>query len=72
MHLAELGSNVLEFGSISGRTGIPKYRQLAEKGLRKVHEVNPQAFMGSSVDRMTGRAMGEPITIAAPADSYYE
>jgi hypothetical protein len=38
--LAEMGSNVLEFASVSRITGIAKYREMAEKGLRAVHAAN--------------------------------
>ena len=72
VHLAELGSNVLEFGSISARMGIGKYRKAAEKGLRQVHEANEHALMVSAVDRVNGRALGDTVTVGAPADSYYE
>jgi mannosyl-oligosaccharide alpha-1,2-mannosidase len=38
--LAEMGSNVLEFASVSRITGVAKYREMAEKGLRAVHAAN--------------------------------
>eukprot|EP00887_Chlorella_sp_A99_P007757 scaffold20.g7757.t1 len=72
VHLAEMGSNVLEFGSVGARTGIKKYRLLAEKGLRRVHSVNHKALIASAVERTSGQAQGAQLTIAAPADSYYE
>lgn len=39
--LAEMGTNVLEFATISRITGAPLYREQAEKGLRAVHAANP-------------------------------
>lgn len=39
--LAEMGTNVLEFSTVSRITGDPKYREKAEKGLRAVHAANP-------------------------------
>jgi hypothetical protein len=38
--LAEMGTNVLEFASVSRITGDPKYRQQAEKAMRSVHGAN--------------------------------
>lgn len=38
--LAEMGTNVLEFSSVSRITGDPTYREKAEKGLRAVHAAN--------------------------------
>ena len=38
--LAEMGTNVLEFSTVSRITGDPKYRQQAEKGLRSLHGAN--------------------------------
>lgn len=39
--LAEMGTNVLEFATISRITGVPTYREQAEKGMRAVHAANP-------------------------------
>lgn len=70
--VAELGSNLIEFGSLSERTGRDEFRQKAEKGLRFIHEVHPDEFLiGESVDRESGAIHGK-LTTGAPADSYYE
>ena len=38
--LTDMGSNVLEFATVSALTGDPKYREAAEKPLRAVHKAN--------------------------------
>ena len=39
--LAELGSNLLEFGALSSRANNTLYRQMAERGIRFMHLQNP-------------------------------
>ncbi len=70
--VAELGTNVIEFGVLGARTGREEFRTKAEKGLRFIHAKNPDQFLlGETVARETGQAYGK-LTIGAGADSYYE
>lgn len=43
--LAQMGSNVLEFASVSRITGNSTFRFLAEKGLRAVHSANKKVSL---------------------------
>ncbi|KAL4437567.1 hypothetical protein ABPG77_003548 [Micractinium sp. CCAP 211/92] len=70
--LAEMGTNVLEFATISRITGAPLYREQAEKGLRAVHAANPNALLFEAVDRQTGKETGGTRGVGAGTDSYYE
>lgn len=47
--LAEMGTNVLEFATVSRITGDSKYRLAAEKGLRAVHAANANVRAGGWV-----------------------
>lgn len=70
--LAEMGTNVLEFASVSRQAGDPKYRLAAEKPLRAVHAANANALMFESVDRQSGKETGWKKGVGAGTDSYYE
>ncbi|KAL4857147.1 Mannosyl-oligosaccharide 1 [Chlorella vulgaris] len=70
--LAEMGTNVLEFSSISSITGDDKYRRAAEKPLRAVHAANEHALMFEHVDRQTALETGSKRGVGAGTDSYYE
>ncbi|EFN55104.1 hypothetical protein CHLNCDRAFT_24374 [Chlorella variabilis] len=70
--LAEMGTNVLEFSTVSRITGDPKYRQQAEKGLRSLHGANQNALLLESVDRQSARESGWVRGVGAGTDSYYE
>ena len=43
--VAELGTNVIEFGVLGARTGREEFRTKAEKGLRFIHAKNPDQFL---------------------------
>ncbi len=71
--LAELGSNLIEFGTLGRRTGNATYRLLAEDSMRFIHAKYPtQPLLGTTIQRQTGRISDEQVTIAAPVDSYFE
>jgi mannosyl-oligosaccharide alpha-1,2-mannosidase len=71
--LAELGSNLIEFGTLGRRTGNATYRLLAEDSMRFIHAKHPlQPLLGTTIQRNTGRISDEQLTIAAPVDSYFE
>lgn len=71
--LAELGSNLIEFGTLGRRTGNNTYKQLAEDSMRFIHAKYPlQPLLGTTIERHTGRISDEQLTIAAPVDSYFE
>jgi mannosyl-oligosaccharide alpha-1,2-mannosidase len=70
--VAELGSNLIEFGALCARTGREEFCLKAEMGLRFIHAKNPDQFLlGETVSRRTGQTYGK-MTIGAGADSYYE
>ncbi len=70
--VAELGSNLIEFGVLGERTGREEFRLKAEMGLRFIHVKNPDQFiLGETVSRRTGQTNGK-LTTGAGADSYYE
>ncbi len=70
--VAELGSNLIEFGVLCERTGREEFCLKAEMGLRFIHARNPDQFLlGETVSRRTGQTYGK-LTTGAGADSYYE
>ncbi|KAI7835449.1 hypothetical protein COHA_010654 [Chlorella ohadii] len=70
--LAEMGTNVLEFATVSALAGDPKFREAAEKPLRAVHKANENALLLESVDRSTAKEIGSKRGVGAGTDSYYE
>ena len=70
--LAEGFSNLIEWGTLGRRTGREEFSMKAEAGARFVHARNADKYvLGERVSRRTGRG-GGVLTVAAPADSYYE
>ena len=70
--LAEGFSNLIEWGTLGRRTGREEFELKAEAGARFVHARNADKYvLGERVSRRTGRGDGV-LTVAAPADSYYE
>ncbi|MFF7725194.1 glycoside hydrolase family 47 protein [Streptomyces sp. NPDC008001] len=72
--VAEIGTNVLEFGTLSRLTGDARYRRAADGALRAV--VRRRSSLDLLATRMnveTGRwADRESIAVNPPADSFYE
>jgi mannosyl-oligosaccharide alpha-1,2-mannosidase len=72
--LAEIGSNILEFGVLSRLTGDPKYLAVSKNAYRAVLERrSPRDLLGTRLDVETG-AWVDPIDTAPnpPVDSFYE
>jgi len=71
--LAELGTNLIEFGTLGRRTDNNTYRQLAEDSMRFIHAMHPlQPLLGTTLQRQTGKISDQQLSVAAPVDSYFE
>lgn len=71
--LAELGSNLIELGTLSARTGNETFKEKAEGGLRFLHAKHPEVpLLGTSVSRRTGKIEDSRQSVGAPVDSYLE
>ncbi|MBF6044608.1 hypothetical protein GO001_05135 [Streptomyces sp. NRRL B-1677] len=72
--LAEIGTNVLEFGALSRLTGDARYRRAAEGALRAVVQRRSSLnLLATRMDVETGRwADRESVAVNPPADSFYE
>jgi hypothetical protein len=73
-NLAEIGSNVLEFGDLSRLTGDPKYRAASMRAYEAViAKRSPLNLLGTNFDIESGTFI-DPIDVAPdePADSFYE
>lgn len=73
-NLAEVGSNVLEFGDLSRLTGDPKYLQASLRAYESAIALrSPIGLLATNVDIETG-AFTDPVDVAPdePADSFYE
>lgn len=71
--LAELGSNLIEFGTLGRRTGNETFVRIAEDGLRFLHaRYAMQPLLGTTVTRRDGKIADARRTIGAPVDSYFE
>ncbi|MCF3101303.1 glycoside hydrolase family 47 protein [Streptomyces roseoverticillatus] len=72
--LAEIGTNVLEFGALSRLTGDSRYRRAAEGALRAVVERRSSLdLLATRMNVETGRwADRESVAVNPPADSFYE
>lgn len=72
--LAEIGTNILEFGTLSRLTGDPKYRRASEKATAAVMRRRSRlGLLGTTLDVETGRWV-DPTDTAPnpPVDSFYE
>ena len=74
MNLAEIGSNVLEFGELSRLTGDPKYLGASLRAYEAViSQRSPLDLLGTYFDVETGTfASPEDVAPNDPADSFYE
>jgi Glycosyl hydrolase family 47 len=73
-NLAEIGSNILEFGDLSRLTGDPKYLQASLRAYHAVIEKRSNIdLLGTNFDIEQG-TYTDPIDVAPdePADSFYE
>ena len=73
-NLAEIGSNILEFGDLSRLTGDPKYLQASMRAYQAVIDKRSTLdLLGTNFDVEQG-TYTDPIDVAPdePADSFYE
>lgn len=71
--LAELGTNLIEFGTLAARTGNETFRLKSEAGLRFLHAKFPdQPLLGTSIRRTTGEIQDKTKSVGAATDSYFE
>jgi hypothetical protein len=73
-NLAEIGSNILEFGDLSRLTGDPKYLQASMRAYQAVIDKRSSIdLLGTNFDIEQG-IYTDPIDVAPdePADSFYE
>jgi mannosyl-oligosaccharide alpha-1,2-mannosidase len=73
-NLAEIGSNVMEFGTLSRLTGDPKYLAASMRAYRAVIDKrSPLDLMGTTFDVEAGAFIGtEDDAPDEPADSFFE
>ncbi|WP_344096802.1 glycoside hydrolase family 47 protein, partial [Streptomyces stramineus] len=72
--LAEIGTNILEFGTLSRLTGDPRYGRAAKRALRAVvGRRSPLDLLASRMNVESGRwADRTALAVDPPADSFYE
>ena len=73
-NLAEIGSNVLEFGELSRLTGNPAYRDASRAAYRAaIDRRSALGLLGTDFDVETGQWIGD-VSVAPnpPVDSFYE
>ncbi|MGK5730439.1 glycoside hydrolase family 47 protein [Streptomyces sp. URMC 124] len=72
--VAEIGTNILEFGVLSRITGDTRYRRAAERALRAIVERRSSLdLLATRLNVETGRwADRESVAVNPPADSFYE
>lgn len=72
--LAEIGTNILEFGLLSELTGDPRYWQAAKRAVRAVVQRRSSLdLLATSLNVETGLwADREAIAVNPPVDSFYE
>ncbi|MBV8637566.1 MAG: glycoside hydrolase family 47 protein [Candidatus Eremiobacteraeota bacterium] len=73
-NLAEIGSNILEFGDLSRLTGDPKYLNASMRAYETViAKRSPLNLLGTNFDVEKGEFIGEDdVAPDEPADSFYE
>jgi Glycosyl hydrolase family 47 len=71
--LAEIGTNITEFGTLSRLTGDGRYYEAAKRALRAVFDRrSPLDLVGTTLNVETGVWTDRDSTINPPVDSYYE
>lgn len=73
-NLAEIGSNILEFGDLTRLTGDPKYLNASMKAYETVMaKVSPLNLLGTGFDVEKGDFIGtDDVAPDEPVDSFYE
>jgi len=71
---AEIGTYVLEYGTLSKLTGNPAYYEKAKKAMTAVYERRSQktGLMGSVININSGRWVVKDSSVGGGIDSYYE
>jgi hypothetical protein len=71
--LAEIGSNITEFGLLSQLTGDPKYLTAAKKAMRAVYDRRSALnLIGTTLNVDTGAWTDQTAQIDPPVDSFFE
>lgn len=73
-NLAEIGSNILEFGDLSRLTGDPKYLNASMRAYEAIiAKRSPLNLLGTNFDVERGEFIGkDDVAPDEPADSFYE
>jgi mannosidase alpha-like ER degradation enhancer 2 len=70
---AEIGTQMLEFGTLSKLTGDPRYYDAARRAVVALFERRSRiGLVGSAVDVESGRWVGRDSHVSGGIDSYYE
>jgi mannosidase alpha-like ER degradation enhancer 2 len=70
---AEIGTLVLEFGTLSKLTGDPRYYDAAKRGVVALYERrSPLGLVGTTIDVETGAWHDRTSHVSGRIDSYYE
>lgn len=70
---AEVGTAMLEFGTLSKLTGNPVYYNKAKKAVKAIYSRRSRiGLVGSHINILTGKWTSPTSTIGAGTDSYYE
>jgi hypothetical protein len=71
--LAEIGSNITEFGDLSRLTGDPKYVRAGKRAFRAVVDRRSALdLVGTSMNVETGDWINSTATVDPPVDSFFE
>jgi len=73
-NIAEAGTLVMEWGTLSKHTGNDTYRQLAEKSSRHIATLGAPlpGLPAQGIDPTTGQSVGGYVTWGGGSDSYFE
>jgi len=70
---AEIGTSILEYGTLSRLTGDPKYFEAAKRAIVALYHRRSQiGLVGSMIDVVTGRWLAKDSHVGGRIDSYYE
>jgi mannosidase alpha-like ER degradation enhancer 2 len=70
---AEIGTLLIEFGTLSRLTGDTRYHDAAKKALTVLFSLrSPLGLVGESIDVTTGKWVGTDSHVSGCIDSYYE
>jgi hypothetical protein len=71
--LAEVGTIITEFGTLSRLTGDPKYYRAARKAMKAVVDRRSELdLLGTEINVETGEWTNDTATIHPPVDSFFE